>query len=152
MTLESFTIRKMDPRDLEEVASISATLASNPWSKTMFIEEMQHPNAFCYVMSSGEPGTGVVIGFICSRKVGDESELLNMGVHPRSRGRGIGKQLMTFYVEKCRQGGVRTLYLEVDPANLPAVQLYRSLSYGENGVRKKFYQGRFDALLMVKKI
>ena len=152
MNLESFTIRKMDPRDLETVVSLSATPPSNPWSKQMFIEEMQHPNASCYVMTSGEPLTASPVGFICFRNVGDESDLLNIGVHPESRGCGIGKKLMAFYVGECRQRGVKTLYLEVDPRNLPAIRLYLSQSYRENGVRKKFYQGKFDALLMVKKV
>jgi ribosomal-protein-alanine N-acetyltransferase len=118
----------------------------------MFIEEMQHPNASCYVMTSGEPLTASPVGFICFRNVGDESDLLNIGVHPEFRGCGIGKKLMTFYVEECRQTGAKTLYLEVDPRNLPAVRLYLSQSYRKNGVRKSFYQGKFDALLMMRTV
>ena len=152
MNLESLTIRKLDAWDLEEVVSISATFPPNPWSKKMFIEEMHHPNASCYVMTTGKPSGVSPVGFICFRNVGEESELLNIGVHPKSRGCGIGKKLMAFYMEECRQRGVKTLYLEVDPENLPAVHLYQSLSYRKDGVRRKFYQGRFDALLMVKEI
>ena len=148
----SLTIRKMDPQDLEEVVSLSATSPSNPWSKQMFIEEMQHPNASCYVMTSGEPSTASPLGFLCFRNVGDESDLLNIGVHPESRGCGIGKKLMTFYVEECQQRGAKTLYLEVDPRNQPAVRLYLSQAYRKNGVRKNFYQGKFDALLMMRTI
>ena len=152
MNLESLTIRKMDLRDLETVVSLSGTSPSSPWSKQMFIEEMQHSNASCYVMTSGEPLTASPVGFICFRNVGDESDLLNIGVHPESRGCGIGKKLMTFYVEECRQRGAKTLYLEVDPRNLPAVRLYLSQSYQKNGVRKSFYQGKFDALLMMRTV
>ena len=152
MTPGTLTIRKMDFQDLEEVVSLSATLPSNPWSKQMFMEEMQHPNASCYVMTSGEPVTASPVGYICFRNVGDESDLLNIGVHPNSRRCGIGKKLMTFYVEECRQRGAKTLYLEVDPRNLPAVCLYLSMSYRKNGVRKNFYQGKFDALLMMRTV
>ena len=152
MTPGSLTIRKMDPQDLEEVVSLSATSPSNPWSKQMFIDEMQHPNASCHVMMSGEPLSASPLGFICFRNVGDESDLLNIGVHPESRGCGIGKKLMTFYVEECRQRGAKTLYLEVDPRNQPAVRLYLSQAYRKNGVRKNFYRGKFDALLMMRTI
>jgi ribosomal-protein-alanine N-acetyltransferase len=152
MNLERTRIRKMGPRDLETVVSLSATSPSNPWSKQMFIEEMQHPKASCYVLTSGEPFVASPVGFICFRTVGDESELLNIGVQPESRGCGIGKKLMTFYVEECRQRGAKTLYLEVDPRNLPAVRLYLSQSYRKNGVRKNFYEGKFDALLMMRRV
>jgi ribosomal-protein-alanine N-acetyltransferase len=152
VTPGSLTIRKMDFQDLEEVVSVSATSPSNPWSKQMFIEEMQHPNASCYVMASGEPSTASPLGFICFRNVGDESDLLNIGVHPEFRGCGIGKKQMTFYVEECQQRGAKTLYLEVDARNQPAVRLYLSQAYRQNGVRKNFYQGKFDALLMMRTI
>jgi ribosomal-protein-alanine N-acetyltransferase len=118
----------------------------------MFLEEMEHPNASCYVLTSGEPLTDSPVGFICFRNVGDESDLLNIGVDPESRGCGIGKKLMTFYAEECRQRGAKTLYLEVDPRNVPAVRLYLSQSYRNNGVRKNFYHGKFDALLMMRTV
>jgi ribosomal-protein-alanine N-acetyltransferase len=152
MNLENLTIRKMNLRDLDKVVSLSATSPSNPWSKQMFLEEMEHPNASCYVMTSGEPLIDSPVGFICFRNVGDESDLLNIGVDPESRGCGIGKKLMTFYAEECRQRGAKTLYLEVDPRNVPAVRLYLSQSYRNNGVRKNFYHGKFDALLMMRTV
>ena len=42
-----------------------------------------------------------VIGFICFRNVTEESELLNIGVHPHYRQKGIGKKLMQFYIDFC---------------------------------------------------
>jgi ribosomal-protein-alanine N-acetyltransferase len=93
-----------------------------------------------------------VIGFICFRNVAEESELLNICVHPDYRQSGVGKRLMEFYVEFCRRRGIKTFHLEVHSSNQPAIHLYQSFSYESSGMRKKFYQGKFDALLMTKKV
>ena len=93
-----------------------------------------------------------MLGFICFRNVEDESELLNICVHPQYRQLGIGKRLMQFYIGFSPRKKIRTFYLEVNSSNLPAINLYQSFSYQSLGIRKKFYQGRFDAILMVKKV
>jgi ribosomal-protein-alanine N-acetyltransferase len=144
-------IRKMNTKDLDEVVAIATSSTSNPWSRNMFLEEMLNPLAYCFIYrrkGSKQPP----IGFICFRNVGDESELLNMGVHPQYRQMGIGKKLMQFYIRFCNEMKIKTLYLEVDSLNQPAIHLYQLSSYQLQGIRKTFYRGKFDALLMVKKI
>jgi ribosomal protein S18 acetylase RimI-like enzyme len=64
---------------------------------------------------------------------------------------GIGKKLMQFYIGFCRKMKIKTFYLEVNALNQSAVHLYQHFSYQSLGMRRKFYQGKFDALLMTKK-
>jgi ribosomal-protein-alanine N-acetyltransferase len=149
--LKRFFIERMDIEDLDEVLSLSPLLPS-PWFKNMFLEEMESPFSHCFVMKMKEASRGRVVGFICFRNVADESELLNICVHPRYRQLGIGRKLMQFYAGFCSKKKIKTFYLEVNSANEPAVHLYQLFSYQPSGMRKKFYQGKFDALLMVKKI
>jgi ribosomal protein S18 acetylase RimI-like enzyme len=59
---------------------------------------------------------------------------------------------MEFYIELSSRRGSRAFYLEVNSSNQSAIRLYRSFSYQPFGARKKFYQGKLDALLMVKKV
>jgi ribosomal-protein-alanine N-acetyltransferase len=151
---EKWNIQKMTPQDLEEVLSIEASASLTPWSLNMFREEMQNPFSYCFVMKS-EEGSGSkapVVGFICFRNVTEESELLNIGVHPHYRQRGIGKTLMQFYIDFCNPLKIGTFYLEVNASNQPAIHLYHRFSYQSFGMRKKFYQGKFDAILMMKKV
>jgi len=88
------------------------------------------------------------LGFICFRNIGEESELLNICIHPGHRQKGLGKMLMDFYIDFCSQKGVKNYYLEVHPLNIPAVHLYQSFDFQPAGKRKNFYQGKYDALLM----
>jgi ribosomal-protein-alanine N-acetyltransferase len=145
-------IQKMDIQDLDEVFSIEASSSQTPWSRNGFVEEIQNPFAHCFVMKGGNGSGQRVIGFICFRNVIEESELLDIAVHPDYRRRGIGKKLMQFYIDFSRQRGIHTFYLEVNASNQSAIQLYQAFTYEFSGVRKKFYQGKSDALLMKKRI
>ena len=152
MEWEKVAIQKMDINDLDEVLSIETSDPLTPWSKNMFVEEMRNPFAHCFVMKKEVESKQTVIGFICFRNVAEESELLNICVHPAYRQLGVGKKLMEFYVDFSRRRGNNTFYLEVHSSNHSAIQLYQLFSYQSSGTRKQFYQGKFDALLMTKKV
>jgi len=145
-------IQKMAPQDLEEVLSIETSTSLAPWSRNMFMEEMQNPLSHCFVVKPEEREKPPVIGFICFRNVTEESELLNLSVHPDYQQRGLGKTLMRFYIDFCNPLNIGTFYLEVNAFNQPALHLYHRFSYQSFGMRKKFYQGKFDAILMMKKV
>jgi ribosomal-protein-alanine N-acetyltransferase len=142
----------MDMKDLDEVLSIEASGSLAPWSKKMFIEEMRNGSAFCFVIKKEDGSEQPMMGFICFRNLAEESELLKICVHPDHRKLGVGKKLMTFYIDFSRQRGIKTFYLEVYPSNHPAIHLYQLFSYQPSGMRKNFYQGKFDALLMTKRV
>ncbi len=152
MEWEKVAIQKMDLQDLAEVISIETSASPAPWSKNMFVEEMRNRLVYCFVIKTVEGSKQPVIGFICFRNIPEESELLNIGVHPDYRQLGVGKKLMQFYIDFSHGKGIRTFYLEVNSSNTSAIRLYQSLSYQSTGVRKKFYQGKFDALLMTKRV
>jgi [ribosomal protein S18]-alanine N-acetyltransferase len=141
-------IDEMRPGDLDEVLHIERAGSLVAWTRPLFLEEIRNPSSRCHVLRfRGKEGERV-IGFVCFRLVASESEVLNLGVHPDFRGRGWGGQLMTFYLVLCHEAGVRKAFLEVNPDNESALRLYRSLAFRPVGLRRKFYQGRFDALIL----
>jgi len=149
---EKVTIQEMDIQDLDEVISLESSNPDTLWSKNMFIEEMRNPFGYCFVMKIEDRWKQRVIGFVCFRNVAEESELFNICVHPDYRQLGVGKRLMGFYVEFSRRRGIKTFHLEVHSSNQPAIRLYQLFLYESSGMRKEFYQGKFDALLMTKKV
>jgi len=148
---EKVIIQKMDAKDLEEVLLIESSDIVTPWSRDMFVEEMRNPLAYCFVMNRESGSESPVIGFICFRHIAEESELLKISVHPRYRHLGLGKKLMKFYIDFSRERGITTFHLEVHSSNHSAIRLYQLFRYQSSGMRKKFYQGKWDALLMTKK-
>jgi ribosomal-protein-alanine N-acetyltransferase len=144
-------IEKMEREHLDEVLLIETSSSLTPWSKEMFLEELRNPLAHSFVYRVDQAQGHLLAGFICFRNMGEESELLNIGVHPLYRRKGIGRKLMQFYMEFGRAKQIKTFYLEVHLSNPPAIRLYQGFSYQPAGTRKKFYQGKFDALLMVRR-
>lgn len=80
-----------------------------------------------------------VQGFVLSRSAVDEEELLLIAVHPRHRGKGIGKQLMQDFIDAARTRGVRRVFLEMRAGN-PAEVLYRQFGFEQIGLRKDYYR------------
>jgi len=149
MASEIFTIKKMEVEDMDEVLPIAAASPLNPWSKDMFLGEVAHPLSHCFLIcGENDRNKDIPLGFICFRNIGEESELLNICIHPRHCQKGLGKILMEFYIDFCSKKGVKKYYLEVNPQNIPAVHLYQSFDFKPAGKRKNFYQGKYDALLM----
>lgn len=149
--MTSSGIEKMNEEHLDEVLEVERLSSPAPWSRKMFLEELRNPLAHAFIYRFEDAQDHPVVGFICFRNVGEESELLNIGVHPLYRRRGIGKALMQFYMEWGKADQIRTFYLEVRTSNPPAIHLYQRFSYQPAGIRKEFYQGKFDALVMVRR-
>jgi len=135
----------MQPEDLPQVAEIEHLSFSSPWSRSLFLQELNNPFSRTLVAES----EGRVTGYLCRWCVAGEVHILNLAIHPDYRRRGIAKRLMEEVLTEARAEGVKTVSLEVRKGNLPAVSLYHHLGFHQIGVRRRYYENREDALLMV---
>lgn len=98
---------------------------------------------------------GELDGFSLLRTVADEAELLLLAVASHAQRRGVGAALLDDFIEKGRKDGLSRLHLEVRENN-PAVAMYRSFGFEEEGRRRNYYTGRdgsqHDALTMARKL
>jgi len=53
----------------------------------------------------------------------------NVGVDPRQRGKGYGRQIMLFALQQLKNSGCKEAYLRVHIENKPAIHLYESLGF-----------------------
>lgn len=53
----------------------------------------------------------------------------NVGVAPKQRGKGYGRQIMLFALEQLKKSGCEQAYLRVHVGNKPAIHLYESLGF-----------------------
>lgn len=149
-TLQGFAIQPMEAEDLPEVTLIAASSPLTTWTQRMFVEEMKNAFSHCFVAETHGVSTRQVVGFICFRAIGQESELLNLCIHPQYRRQSAGRRLMQFYINFSKKREIKRFYLDVDPFNEPAFCLYRSFGYVPSGSRKNFYGGKTDALSMAR--
>lgn len=83
-------------------------------------------------------GRGPAEGFILVRQAADEGEILTVAVDVRSRGRGLGAQLLDDALMALRQRGVGAVFLEVAETNKPALTLYRRRGFRKVGERPAY--------------
>lgn len=85
-------------------------------------------------------GTRSPVGFILMRSVVGEAEILTIAVSPRQRGRGCGRALIEAAFRRLYRDRVKSVFLEVDGGNQPALTLYGKLGFRQVGERKGYYR------------
>ena len=117
------------------------------WSEKSVASELNNPLSFWLVAVDGER----VAGYVGSQTVLDESDMMNVAVHPDYRKQGIATALIVGLVEELRNRGSRCLTLEVRASNEHAISVYQKLQFQEVGRRKNYYRNpKEDALILRK--
>jgi len=92
------------------------------------------------------------VGFCLVRGVRQEPEILNIGILPDLRGRGLGRSRLRAVLKEVRRRGAGRLFLEVADDNPAGQRLYAAEGFVTVGRRPGYYRrspnGRVDALLM----
>jgi [ribosomal protein S18]-alanine N-acetyltransferase len=89
-----------------------------------------------------------LIGFILSRLVAGEAEILSIAIAPAWRGRGLARPLLDLHLRRLAGLGARVVFLEVGERNTPAGRLYQKAGFYEVGRRKGYYDGGAAALVL----
>jgi ribosomal-protein-alanine N-acetyltransferase len=108
------------------------------WSRIDFETYLTDPN----VLADGavEAGRGKLAGFILSRLLPPDSEILTFAVAPARRGEGLGRAILDRHIETLERGGARLVFLEVADDNAAAMRLYARAGFREIGRRENYYQ------------
>ena len=81
----------------------------------------------------------VFAGFVMSRIAAGEAEILSIAICAPKKGRGLAGRLLRHHLGRLAGVAVRTVFLEVDEDNAPAVRLYRRAGFREVGRRAGYY-------------
>ena len=139
-------IRPMQDADLEAVLAIETLVYEFPWTLGIF-RDCLRAGYCCWVLTLGEQ----VIGYGVTSVAVEECHLLNVCIHPRWQGRGLGHKLIRRLLKLAVQHGAETAFLEVRESNSSARALYRRLGFVVVGRRRGYYptqSGREDALVL----
>jgi len=138
----------MTVADLDAVLALEVLAYSHPWTRGNFIDSL----AAGYSAELRLAGDGRLLGYFVALPGVEETHLLNLTVAPAWQRSGQGRALLQHLVERARQRGDLTLWLEVRPSNLPALALYRDFGFAEVGCRRHYYPAmggqREDALVL----
>ena len=130
---------------LDEVHAIECQVFPDPWPRRSFAEELaKSPPPYARVARRD----GRVVGYLFAWFVLDEVHLGNLAVHPDYRRQGVGRALLGGLMYRSRRRGASFITLEVRARNLAAIALYADFGFRQVAVRKGYYAGREDALIM----
>jgi len=133
-------------QDAENLAQIAAGNAhSAHWQPKDFEAEIKNPAALVLKMQTPH---GITAGFICWRYVPPAGELTNFAVSNNFLRRGLGAALLQESLKILKQKNVSELTLEVNQNNTAAINLYNKYNFKQVSIRKKFYNGKDDALIL----
>ena len=136
--------RTLAERDLEEIVEIENASFSNPWTRQMYVRELQNPDvSFLYVLRVPEEIRGDIVyriaGFCSFWLVLDEIHINNLAVRGEYQGRGLGTALLSQVLEAGARRGAERATLEVRRSNAPARRLYERLGFSVAATRPNYY-------------
>ena len=154
-------IRRITPADCNAIAALEARLFATALDQPRLMALQTNP-VFCgfvdLVPDQNQPQstsvddlTSHLGGYLLAMMIGDEAEILSIGVTPDRQRQGVGKRLLQHFFDYGASRNMAKAVLEVAEDNVPALGLYRDFGFAEFGRRKGYYkQGnqKIDAVMM----
>ena len=140
-------ITKMTESHVAQVALLEKLCFADPWSEKSIASELDNPWALWLVALERDE----VVGYIGSQTAVDETDVMNVAVHPDQRRKGIAEALIEMLIKQLQEQGSHALMLEVRASNAPAIALYEKMGFRQVGLRKNYYRNpKEDALILRK--
>ena len=131
--------------DIPDIMELEKQLFSSPWSRDMFLQEID--TGFAFVLSAKE--TGKILGYICGLLLFDEFNITNVGVATEQQKQGFGEAMLKFIIARLLSQKCFKFFLEVRESNLAAIRLYEKFGFKILGRRKKYYNHPAEDALML---
>jgi ribosomal-protein-alanine N-acetyltransferase len=123
--------------DIDEVLAIEDASFTNPWTREMYLAELENRRvSYCYLARAGG---GPAVGFCSFWHVVDELHINNLAVLPAWRRQGVATTLLTYVLREGARLGATRATLEVRRSNDSARALYERFGFSVAGVRRAYY-------------
>lgn len=147
--MDNIEISIMTTSDLENIKESLLEEFDDFWQYSTFENELKNPNSK-YIKACNKDE---IIGFAGIWKSVDDVHITNIVTKKDYRKKGIGSILLLKLIEISKSiSGITSITLEVNKNNLPAIKLYEKYGFKNVGLRKKYYNNTYDALIMTKNL
>ena len=148
-----FEVVPMEMDDCAEISELHGARFARRWNDGEFQGLLLQRNVFGFVARQTNAFFSKPLGgFVLSREVAGEGEILTVAVSEKFARCGLGWRLMQAALRETEARGGETMFLEVEGGNRAAVDLYRKLGFQKVGERPAYYAGpdgtRSAALVM----
>ena len=137
-------ISTMMLNDLEQIKENLQTDFDDFWNFEIFKEELANNNSMYLVLRYENE----IVSFGGIKIILDEADIMNIVTKKDKRNQGFAKFLLNELITIAEEQNCKTITLEVDENNLPAIKLYKDFEFKEVGKRKNYYKNGNTAILM----
>lgn len=137
-----FLIQPAEKQDLSRLAEIHAASFKHSWSDGELEKMFSNDNYLCMVAHPPKANKSKPAGFVFTRSVLEEAEIITIATDPSIRRKGVARNLMQATIRKLEYDRKEKLFLEVDEVNKPAIKLYESLGFTKIGEREGYYSNQ----------
>ena len=134
--------------NVHEVWELEKLCFDDPWELNAFTSELS--NKISVYVAARDEKNGKIVGYAGVWLMYDCANITNIAVAPDYRREGLGGKMLELLTDVSRERGMDSITLEVRASNAPAIALYEKHGFVSCGLRKRYYQGREDALIMTK--
>jgi ribosomal-protein-alanine N-acetyltransferase len=146
---QDIKISVMDRKNLDEILSIETDSFVEPWSRNMFLQELDLEISRNIVASRIKDNHQEIVGYMIYWMVSDEVHLQKIATKKAYRRRGISSNLLRNMLENAMERECSRCLLEVRRSNEQAIRLYEKFGFTMMGIRPSYYtRTPEDAVLM----
>ncbi len=151
--MKDYVVDALKASDAAAAAGLHTQGFANSWTDGEFIQLLNKPGVFGYVVRrTGKPDSDP-LGFVVARIAADEAEILTIAVAPQARRIGLGRSLMDAVLRRLHSERIASLFLEVSERNAAAIALYQKLGFHQVASRPDYYArkaGGHDAAIVMR--
>lgn len=147
-------IRTIEASHIGALIALGEASNLSPWSAQSYLDELKEPRSIMLRLESLENAT---VGFIVGRVVAAaddadavDADIYNIAVERSIQGNGNGQLLLDEFLRRCRESGVRSVWLEVRESNAVAIKFYERNGFFAITTRKHFYTNPPEHALLMR--
>lgn len=140
------SIEKMQIEHYEKIKDILIEEFDDFWKPSILKSELESENSKYIVALDNND----IVGFAGIVILPDDAEITNIVTKKNERKKGIGKLLLAKLIEMAKEYEKDNISLEVNENNNAAIELYKKFNFEIVGCRKKYYNGKDNAIIMTK--
>lgn len=142
--MENIIIDEMTLKDYNVLKNTLQTEFDEFWTPEILKSELENQNSKYIVAFIDDE----IVGFAGITYNFDYIEITNIVVKNNMRRKGIASSLMRKLILLSEEYNVTKIALEVNENNISARKMYEKFGFKEVGIRKNYYNGNSDAILM----
>ncbi len=151
---EEFVINLMTLEELESIKDILVDDYDEFWSESVLKSEIENPNAKFFSLKKNSEIIGFGGYIITPQDIQITNSVIKKDYRNKVYGEYVFKEILRNAENDLRQIDInpKSISLEVNSTNSSAISLYMKNGFEKIGVRKRYYNNTFDAIIMTKNL